>query len=177
MTTPACLTRNCSTAFLSGWLLRGLWSEPSLTSQSSERRASFGCGCQAALRPLDYFTTCPHRQQVSNCRGAIRRSRVRQVPLSEAKDDLSHYPRDAEKQGLSSRGMASRPECSLDFESVGDWFDYRLENDAVQSAWQTSRAAGHAQQDPASDAHRSVDLRWPVRVARTRDAASNRRGD
>ena len=41
----------------------------------------------------------------------IRKSQMRQVPLSELKDDLSRFLREAEKQESSSPATESRPEC------------------------------------------------------------------
>jgi hypothetical protein len=41
--------------------------------------------------------------------GTIRKSPVRQVPLSELKDDLSRFLREAEKHEIPA--MESRPEC------------------------------------------------------------------
>ncbi len=43
--------------------------------------------------------------------GTIRKSPIRQVPLSELKDDLSRFLREAEKHEIVIPVMASRPEC------------------------------------------------------------------
>jgi prevent-host-death family protein len=61
--------------------------------------------------------------------GAIRKSRVRQVPLSEIKDDLSRFLREAEKQEIVITRHGKPAGVLIGFESEDDWFDYRLEND------------------------------------------------
>ena len=61
--------------------------------------------------------------------GAIRRSRVKQVPLSEVKDDLSHLLREAEKQEIVITRHGKPAGVLIGFGSEDDWFDYRLEND------------------------------------------------
>jgi prevent-host-death family protein len=61
--------------------------------------------------------------------GAVRRSRVRQVPLSEIKDDLSRYLREAENQEIVITRHGKPAGVLIGFESEDDWFDYRLEND------------------------------------------------
>jgi hypothetical protein len=52
-----------------------------------------------------------------------------QVPLSEIKDDLSRYLREAEKQAIVIPCHAMLAGVLVGFESEDDWFDYRLEND------------------------------------------------
>jgi prevent-host-death family protein len=61
--------------------------------------------------------------------GAIRKSRVKQVPLSEIKDDLSRFLREAEKQQIVITRHGKPAGVLIGFESEDDWFDYRLEND------------------------------------------------
>jgi prevent-host-death family protein len=61
--------------------------------------------------------------------GAIRKSGVRQVPLSEVKDDLSHFLREAEKQDIVITRHGKPAGVLIGFQSDDDWFDYRLEND------------------------------------------------
>jgi hypothetical protein len=41
----------------------------------------------------------------------VRKSGVKEVPLSEIKNDLSRYLREAEMQETSSRAMASQLAC------------------------------------------------------------------
>jgi len=61
--------------------------------------------------------------------GAIRRSRVKQVPLSEVKDDFSRFLREAEKQEIVITRHGKPAGVLIGFGSEDDWFDYRLEND------------------------------------------------
>jgi prevent-host-death family protein len=61
--------------------------------------------------------------------GPIRKSGVKQVPLSEVKDDLSHFLRIAEKQEVVITRHGKPAGVLIGFESEDDWFDYRLEND------------------------------------------------
>jgi prevent-host-death family protein len=59
----------------------------------------------------------------------IRKSRLREVPLSEIKDDLSRFLREAEKQEIVITRHGKPAGVLIGFESEDDWFDYRLEND------------------------------------------------
>jgi hypothetical protein len=43
--------------------------------------------------------------------GSIRKPRVREIPLSEVKDDLSHLLREAAKATSSLHDMVSQPAC------------------------------------------------------------------
>jgi prevent-host-death family protein len=61
--------------------------------------------------------------------GPIRKSGMRQVPLSEVKDDLSHFLRVAETQEVVITRHGKPAGVLIGFESEDDWFDYRLEND------------------------------------------------
>ena len=54
MTAPACRFRNASTAFPS-WLFWYSSQEPRLAGSMGERRATFGCGRQAALCPTCFL--------------------------------------------------------------------------------------------------------------------------
>jgi prevent-host-death family protein len=58
-----------------------------------------------------------------------RESRIKQVPLSEMKDDLSHFLREAEKQDIVITRHGKPAGVLIGFESEDDWFEYRLEND------------------------------------------------
>ena len=60
---------------------------------------------------------------------AVRKSRVKQVPLSEVKDDLSRYLREAEKQEIVITRHGKPAGVLIGFASEDDWLDYRLEND------------------------------------------------
>jgi prevent-host-death family protein len=59
----------------------------------------------------------------------VRRSRVREVPLSEIKDDLSRYLREAETQEIVITRHGKPAGVLIGFESEEDWFDCRLEHD------------------------------------------------
>src|SRR6266404_4360148 len=54
---------------------------------------------------------------------------MREVPLSEVKDDLSRYLRLAEKEGIVITRHGQAAGVLIGFASEDDWFDYRLEND------------------------------------------------
>jgi prevent-host-death family protein len=60
---------------------------------------------------------------------AVRKSRIREVPLSEMKDDLSRFLREAEKQEIVITRHGKPAGILIGFETEDDWFDYRLEND------------------------------------------------
>jgi prevent-host-death family protein len=60
---------------------------------------------------------------------AVRKARIKEVPLSEIKDDLSRFLREAEKQEIVITRHGKPAGVLIGFESEDDWFDYRLEND------------------------------------------------
>lgn len=60
---------------------------------------------------------------------ATRKSRVREMPLSEVKDDLSNLLREAAKGEIVITRHGKPAGVLIGFESEDDWFDYRLEND------------------------------------------------
>ncbi len=53
---------------------------------------------------------------------------MKKVPLSEVKDDLSRYLREAEKEGVVITRHGKPAGVLVGFESEDDWFDYRLEH-------------------------------------------------
>ena len=61
--------------------------------------------------------------------GAVRKARIKEVPLSEIKDDLSRFLREAEKQEIVITRHGKPAGVLIGFESEDDWFDYKLEND------------------------------------------------
>jgi prevent-host-death family protein len=61
--------------------------------------------------------------------GSIRKSPLRQVPLSALKDDLSRFLREAERQEIVITRHGKPAGVLIGFRSEDDWFDYRLEND------------------------------------------------
>jgi prevent-host-death family protein len=59
----------------------------------------------------------------------IRKAGVKEVSLSEIKDDLSRYLREAETQEIVITRHGKPAGILIGFESEEDWFEYRLEND------------------------------------------------
>ena len=59
----------------------------------------------------------------------VRKPRVKEVPLSEVKDDLSRYLREATQQQIVITRHGKPAGVLIGFASEEDWFDYRLEND------------------------------------------------
>jgi prevent-host-death family protein len=77
----------------------------------------------------------------------VRKSKVKEVPLSEIKDDLSRYLREAETQEIVFTRHGKPAGILIGFESEEDWFDYRLEHDArflrrIEQARSSLRAGG-----------------------------------
>lgn len=60
---------------------------------------------------------------------AIRKSGMRAVPLSEVKDDLSRFLREAEKEEIVITRHGKPAGVLIGFESEEEWFEYRLETD------------------------------------------------
>ena len=78
--------------------------------------------------------------------GPVRKSRMKEIPLSAVKDDLSHFLREAEKQHIVITRHGKPAGVLIGFASEDDWFDYRLENDPrflqrVRQARSSLRAA------------------------------------
>jgi prevent-host-death family protein len=61
--------------------------------------------------------------------GATLKSKVKEVPLSEVKNDLSRYLREAEKQKTVTTRHGKPAGVLIGFESDDDWCEFRLEND------------------------------------------------
>ena len=77
----------------------------------------------------------------------VRKSGVKEVPLSEIKDDLSRYLREAETQEIIITRHGKPAGVLIGFESEEDWFDYRLEHDPrflqrIERARNSLRAGG-----------------------------------
>jgi len=74
---------------------------------------------------------------------------MKSVPLSEIKDDLSHFLRQAEKESIVVTRHGKPAGLLVGFATEEDWFDYRLENDprflARISAARDSLRAGKGQ--------------------------------
>lgn len=60
---------------------------------------------------------------------AVRKSGMKEVPLSDVKDDLSRFLREAEKQEIVITRHGKPAGVLIGFESEDDWFEYRLETD------------------------------------------------
>ena len=59
----------------------------------------------------------------------FRKSGMKEVPLSEIKDDLSRFLREAETQEIVITRHGKPAGVLIGFESEEDWFEYRLEHD------------------------------------------------
>jgi prevent-host-death family protein len=80
--------------------------------------------------------------------GTIRKSRVKKIPLSEVKDDLSRFLREAESEEIIITRHGKPAGVLIGFRSEEDWFEYRLEHDPrslqrIEAARKSLRA-GHA---------------------------------
>lgn len=60
---------------------------------------------------------------------SVRKAGTKEVALSEVKDDLSRYLREAAEQEIVITRHGKPAGVLIGFESEEDWFDYRLEND------------------------------------------------
>jgi prevent-host-death family protein len=70
---------------------------------------------------------------------------MKTVPLSEIKNDLSRFLREAEGEGIVITRHGKPAGVLIGFESEDDWFDWRLENDPrflkrIESARESLRA-------------------------------------
>lgn len=65
---------------------------------------------------------------------------MKEVPLSEIKDDLSRYLHEAETQEIVITRHGKPAGVLIGFESEEDWFDYRLEHDPRFCAASSRRA-------------------------------------
>ena len=54
---------------------------------------------------------------------------MKQIPLSEVKNDLSKYLRMAEEEDIIITRHGKQAGILIGFESEDEWFEYRLEND------------------------------------------------
>jgi prevent-host-death family protein len=59
----------------------------------------------------------------------VRKPRVKEVPLSEIKDDLSRFLREAESREIVITRHGKPAGVLIGFASEDDWLEYRLEND------------------------------------------------
>ena len=75
----------------------------------------------------------------------VRKSQMKEVPLSEVKEGLSRFLREAETQDVVITRHGKPAGLLIGFKSDDDWFDYRLENDPrflqrIEQARQSLRA-------------------------------------
>lgn len=75
----------------------------------------------------------------------VRKSQVKEISLSEIKNDLSRFLREAETQEIVITRHGKPAGVLIGFATEDDWFDYRLENDPrflqrVERARQSLRA-------------------------------------
>jgi prevent-host-death family protein len=75
------------------------------------------------------------------------KSRMKKVPLTEVKNDLSRYLRLAEDEDVVITRHGKQAGVLIGFQSEDDWFEYRLERDPrfllrIETARQSLRAAG-----------------------------------
>ena len=59
----------------------------------------------------------------------VRGSGMKEIPLSEIKDDLSRFLREAETQEIVITRHGKPAGVLIGFESEENWFEYRLEHD------------------------------------------------
>jgi prevent-host-death family protein len=76
---------------------------------------------------------------------SVRNSQMKEVSLSEVKDDFSRFLREAETREIVITRHGKPAGVLIGFETEDDWFDYRLENDPrflqrVEQARQSLRA-------------------------------------
>jgi len=75
----------------------------------------------------------------------VRKSGMKEVPLSEVKDDLSRYLKEAEKEQIVITRHGKPAGVLIGFESEDEWFDFRLENDPrFLKRIESARASWHA---------------------------------
>jgi prevent-host-death family protein len=60
---------------------------------------------------------------------SVRKSGLKEVPLSEIKDDLSRFLREAETREIVITRHGKPAGLLIGFESEDDWFEYRLARD------------------------------------------------
>ena len=96
----------------------------------------------------------------------IRRSDLKEVPLSELKDDLSRFLREAAKREIVITRHGKPAGVLIGFASEDDWFDYRLENDPrflrrIDEARQSLRAGRGVKLEDLDLAESAAEVRAP----------------
>lgn len=110
---------------------------------------------------------------------------MKEVPLSEVKDDLSRYLRLAEKEGIVITRHGQAAGVLIGFASEEEWFDYRLENDprflsriaAARASLRAGRGVLLEELEEEATANLSAAPdRGPVAVRKKRERARSGRG-
>jgi prevent-host-death family protein len=88
--------------------------------------------------------------------GTVRKSGMKQVPLSEIKDDLSRFLREAAENEIVITRHGKPAGVLIGFASDEDWFDYKLENDPrflrrIESARASLRAGAGVRLEDVDD--------------------------
>jgi prevent-host-death family protein len=107
---------------------------------------------------------------------------VKEVALSEVKDDLSRYLRRAAKEEIVITRHGKAAGVLIGFESDDDWFDYRLENDprflariaAARASLRAGRGVRLEELDQEGAPHQGVAPDRGPRRTRSTPAASRR---
>ena len=63
-----------------------------------------------------------------------RKSGMKEVPLSEIRDDLSRYLREAETEEIVITRHGKPAGVLIGFELEEDWFEYRLKRSALSAS-------------------------------------------
>jgi prevent-host-death family protein len=103
---------------------------------------------------------------------------MKKIALSEAKDQLSKYLHDAEKEEIVILRHGRPAGVLIGFSSEDDWFDYRLENDPrflarIEQARGSARAGKAVRLEDLSE--RSARSNKRLQPARTKPAAQSGR--
>lgn len=107
---------------------------------------------------------------------------MKEVALSEVKDDLSRYLRQAAEEEIVITRHGKAAGVLIGFESDDDWFDYRLENDprfldriaAARASLRAGRGVRLEDLDEEGPANQGAPPGRGQRHSRPRKAASPR---
>ena len=107
---------------------------------------------------------------------------MKEVALSEVKDDLSRYLRQAAKEEIVITRHGKAAGVLIGFDSEDDWFDYRLENDprfldriaAARTSLRAGRGVRLEDLDKDGPAHQGATPDRGQRGTRPKSRASRR---
>ena len=107
---------------------------------------------------------------------------MKEVALSDVKDDLSRYLRQAVKEEIVITRHGKAAGLLIGFESEDDWFDYRLENDprflnriaAARASLRAGRGVRLEDLDVEGTAHQGAAPDRGRKRLRSKQAASRR---